>query len=89
MTVSPSWCNGIVSVSADSDPVQRSKRQLHRSLGPIPSPEPTTPSVVATFATKPSILNGDISGVYDGVHCAASSAIAIFASPQRGHLRCV
>ncbi|KAK7097674.1 hypothetical protein V1264_004618 [Littorina saxatilis] len=44
------------------NPVQRSKRQLHRSLGPIPSPEPTTPSVVATFANKPSILNGDISG---------------------------
>ncbi|XP_076467906.1 uncharacterized protein LOC143298812 isoform X2 [Babylonia areolata] len=42
--------------------VQRSKRQLHRSLGPIPSPEPTTPSVVATFASKPSTLNGDISG---------------------------
>ncbi|KAL8581008.1 hypothetical protein ACOMHN_048042 [Nucella lapillus] len=42
--------------------VQRSKRQLHRSLGPIPSPEPTTPSVVATFAAKPSTLNGDLSG---------------------------
>ncbi|KAK7482554.1 hypothetical protein BaRGS_00026155, partial [Batillaria attramentaria] len=41
---------------------QRSRRQLFKSLGPIPSPEPTTPSVVATYASRPSTLNGDISG---------------------------
>ena len=64
-------CTGVVSFYAIPDPVQRSKRQLHRSLGPIPSPEPTTPSVVATFASKPSTLNGDISGVYHGVELTA------------------
>ena len=65
------YCTGVVSFCAIPDPVQRSKRQLHRSLGPIPSPEPTTPSVVATFASKPSTLNGDISGVYHGVELTA------------------
>ncbi|XP_067662843.1 nuclear factor related to kappa-B-binding protein-like [Haliotis asinina] len=43
-------------------PVQRSRRQLFKSLGPIPSPEPTTPSVLATFAAKPPVVNGDVAG---------------------------
>uniref|UniRef100_A0A2C9K0B7 DEUBAD domain-containing protein n=1 Tax=Biomphalaria glabrata TaxID=6526 RepID=A0A2C9K0B7_BIOGL len=43
-----------------SSPVQRSRRQLFKSLGPIPSPEPTLPSVVSTFASKPSLVNGDL-----------------------------
>ncbi|KAJ8298010.1 hypothetical protein KUTeg_024541 [Tegillarca granosa] len=42
------------------DLVQRSKKQLFKSLCPIPSPEPTHPSVVSTFAAKPTV-NGDIS----------------------------
>lgn len=41
-------------------PVQRSRRQLFKSLGPIPSPEPTLPSVVSTFASKPQLINGDL-----------------------------
>ncbi|CAL1539986.1 unnamed protein product [Lymnaea stagnalis] len=43
-----------------TSPVQRSRRQLFKSLGPIPSPEPTLPSVVSTFASKPSMVNGDL-----------------------------
>ena len=30
--------------------------QLFKSLCPIPSPEPTIPSVQATFSAKPSVL---------------------------------
>ncbi|KAJ8297540.1 hypothetical protein KUTeg_024071 [Tegillarca granosa] len=37
------------------DLVQRSKKQLFKSLCPIPSPEPTHPSVVSTFAAKPTM----------------------------------
>ncbi|GFO47485.1 nuclear factor related to kappa-b-binding protein [Plakobranchus ocellatus] len=63
---------GVPDTSSDEDeestsPVQRSRRQLFKSLGPIPSPEPTLPSVVATFAAKPPaalpssmpLVNGD------------------------------
>ncbi|CAG5123590.1 unnamed protein product, partial [Candidula unifasciata] len=55
---------GVPDTSSDEDeetsPVQRSRRQLFKSLGPIPSPEPTLPSVVSTFATKPQMVNGDL-----------------------------
>lgn len=52
---------GFPDTSSDEDeesasPVQRSRRQLFKSLGPIPSPEPTIPSVLATYASKPSVL---------------------------------
>ena len=44
----------------ETSPVQRSKKQLFKSLCPIPSPEPTIPSVQATFSAKPSSLtNGE------------------------------
>ncbi|GFR66708.1 nuclear factor related to kappa-B-binding protein [Elysia marginata] len=51
---------GFPDTSSDEDeestsPVQRSRRQLFKSLGPIPSPEPTIPSVLATYATKPVV----------------------------------
>jgi len=42
-------------------PAQRGKKQLFKSLCPIPSPEPTVPSVIATFSPKPT-LNGNVSG---------------------------
>ena len=50
--------------SEDEDnagPVQRGKKQLFKSLCPIPSPEATHPSVVSTFSPKP-VMNGDVSG---------------------------
>ena len=44
----------------ETSPVQRSKKQLFKSLCPIPSPEPTVPSVQATFSAKPTCLtNGE------------------------------
>ena len=44
----------------ETSPVQRSKKQLFKSLCPIPSPEPTIPSVQATFSAKPTCLtNGE------------------------------
>ncbi|KAK3610163.1 hypothetical protein CHS0354_039947 [Potamilus streckersoni] len=46
----------------EASPVQRSKKQLFKSLCPIPSPEPTTPSVLATFAAKPSSVDGEDCG---------------------------
>ncbi|KAH9523125.1 hypothetical protein Btru_065882 [Bulinus truncatus] len=59
---------GILETSSEeedesSSPVQKSRRQLFKSLGPIPSPEPTLPSVVSTFASKPSLVNGELSSV--------------------------
>lgn len=47
-----------------SNPAQKSKKQLFKSLCPIPSPEPTIPSVVATYDVKPS-LNGDVTSEED------------------------
>ena len=39
--------------------------QLFKSLCPIPSPEPTIPSVQATFSAKPSSLtNGEDGKLY-------------------------
>ncbi|RUS69820.1 hypothetical protein EGW08_022416 [Elysia chlorotica] len=51
---------GVPDTSSDEDEestsqVQRSRRQLFKSLGPIPSPEPTIPSVLATYASKPVV----------------------------------
>ncbi|KAL5011494.1 hypothetical protein ScPMuIL_010045 [Solemya velum] len=41
---------------------QKSKKQLFKSLCPIPSPEPTIPSVVSTFSPRPlPVVNGDTS----------------------------
>ncbi|KAK6173405.1 hypothetical protein SNE40_016863 [Patella caerulea] len=58
---------GVIDTSSDEEeesisPVQRSRRQLFKSLGPIPSPDPTIPSVLATFASKPVLVNGDAPG---------------------------
>lgn len=39
---------------------QKSKKQLFKSLNPVPSPEPVTPSVHATYAAKSEYANGDI-----------------------------
>lgn len=44
-----------------SDPALLSKKQLFKALYPIPSPEPTIPNVMATYAAKPAI-NGDSMG---------------------------
>ena len=41
---------------------QRSRKQLFKSSCPVPSPEPTIPSVVHTFSPKPPLVNGDITG---------------------------
>ena len=49
-----------------TDPAQKSKKQLFKSLCPIPSPEPTIPSVVATYDVKPS-LNGDLSSKFNQI----------------------
>lgn len=54
---------GTEEVSSDEDdgsPVDRSKQQLFKSLNPVPSPEPVTPSVHATYAAKLEFVNGDI-----------------------------
>ena len=49
--------------SCFTDPAQKSKKQLFKSLCPIPSPEPTIPAVIATYDVKPS-LNGDLSSKF-------------------------
>ncbi|XP_052077690.1 nuclear factor related to kappa-B-binding protein-like isoform X2 [Mytilus californianus] len=54
-----------------TNPAQKSKKQLFKSLCPIPSPEPTIPSVVATYDVKPS-LNGDLTS--DEEHKGPSNA---------------
>ncbi|KAL4230801.1 hypothetical protein ACF0H5_011175 [Mactra antiquata] len=49
--------------SSDEDvgsPVDRSKKQLFKSLNPVPSPEPVIPSVHCTYAPKLEYINGDI-----------------------------
>ncbi|OWF51166.1 Nuclear factor related to kappa-B-binding protein [Mizuhopecten yessoensis] len=57
---------GVEDTSSEEDehdsPAQRGKKQLFKSLCPIPSPEPTIPSVVATFSAKPTV-NGDVTEV--------------------------
>lgn len=45
---------------------QGSRKQLFKSSCPVPSPEPTVPSVVHTFSSKPMLVNGDITGHGDG-----------------------
>ncbi|XP_052797281.1 nuclear factor related to kappa-B-binding protein-like isoform X2 [Mya arenaria] len=39
---------------------QKSKKQLFKTLNPVPSPEPVTPSVHSTYAAKTEYANGDI-----------------------------
>ncbi|XP_063413509.1 nuclear factor related to kappa-B-binding protein-like isoform X3 [Mytilus trossulus] len=56
-----------------TNPAQKSKKQLFKSLCPIPSPEPTIPSVVATYDVKPS-LNGDLTSKCDEEHKGPSNA---------------
>nr|XP_048774007.1 nuclear factor related to kappa-B-binding protein-like isoform X2 [Ostrea edulis]XP_056012397.1 nuclear factor related to kappa-B-binding protein-like isoform X2 [Ostrea edulis] len=45
---------------------QRMKKQLFKSVYPLPSPDPTIPSVVHTFSSKPLLVNGDITVSSDG-----------------------
>ncbi|XP_053398532.1 nuclear factor related to kappa-B-binding protein-like isoform X2 [Mercenaria mercenaria] len=54
---------GADEISSDEDdgsPVDRSKQQLFKSLNPVPSPEPVTPSVHSTYAAKLEYVNGDV-----------------------------
>ncbi|XP_061165469.1 nuclear factor related to kappa-B-binding protein-like [Saccostrea echinata] len=45
---------------------QKTRKQLFKSMHPLPSPEPTIPSVVHTFSSKPVVVNGDITGFGEG-----------------------
>lgn len=53
---------GISDVSSEDEEgvSDGSRQQLLKSLNPVPSPEPVTPSVHCTYAAKLDYLNGDI-----------------------------